>query len=208
MRGMPGRREALEPDDRARRRRGRSPSGTGASSPQRSSNAAVQPARARLESRRVDHVRCADLRDVHLEPRVLPDEGAGCSRVVEVDVREQQVPNVHEIEPALGEPGLQVRDRTSSGRSRRAPGRPRSRGDSSRRFPAPDGGGRSARRASVDPRCRRRTARGLALLHDLLEPRQHLLPVRLRVLRCFRGRVVVLAQRDSRLRRHCPRART
>ena len=54
-------------------------------------------------------MRRADLGDVHLEPRVLADEHACGARVVEVDVREEQVPDVGELEPALGEPGLQVR---------------------------------------------------------------------------------------------------
>ena len=71
---------------------------------------AVEPAGARLEPRGVDEVRCADLRDVHLQRRVLAHERAGGAGVVEVDVREEQMADVAELEAALREPGLQRRD--------------------------------------------------------------------------------------------------
>ena len=64
---------------------------------------AVQPARARLEPRRVDEVRRPDLRDVHLEAGMLADERARGACVVEVDVREQQVAHVGQHERALGQ---------------------------------------------------------------------------------------------------------
>ena len=54
-------------------------------------------------------MRRADLRDVDLQRRVLADEHTRGARVVEVDVREEEVPDVGELEPALGEAGLQVR---------------------------------------------------------------------------------------------------
>ena len=78
--------------------------------PERVERRPVEPARARLELRRVDEVRRADLGDVHLQPRALAHERARGSRVVEVDVREEQVADVGEVEAALGESGLQVRD--------------------------------------------------------------------------------------------------
>ena len=80
----------------------------------------VQPAGARIELRRIDEVRCADLGDVHLEPWVLPDEDARRSGVIEMDVREEQVPDVHEVQAALGEAGLQVRDAVVGPQSKRA----------------------------------------------------------------------------------------
>ena len=71
---------------------------------------AVEPAGARFELRRVDHVRGSDLRDVNLQRRMLADERARRAGVVEMDVREEQMPDVGELEPTLGEPGLQVLD--------------------------------------------------------------------------------------------------
>jgi len=47
---------------------------------------------------------------VDAEARVLPDERSGGTRMVEVDVREQQVPQVRELEPAVGQSGLQRSD--------------------------------------------------------------------------------------------------
>ena len=71
---------------------------------------AVEPARARLELRRIDQVRRSDLRDVHLEP--------GCSRTSTPAApawsrwmcERSRCRDVGELEPALGEPGLQVLD--------------------------------------------------------------------------------------------------
>ena len=71
--------------------------------PERVEGVAVQPAGAALEPRRVDDVRRADRRDVHLEARVLADERARGACVVEVDVREEEVPDVLELEAAAGE---------------------------------------------------------------------------------------------------------
>jgi hypothetical protein len=56
-------------------------------------------------------VRRADLGDVDLKRRVLADEYAGRAGMVEVDVREEQVPEVAQLEPALGETGLEGVDR-------------------------------------------------------------------------------------------------
>ena len=69
----------------------------------------VEPPRAALEPARVDEVGRADLRDVHLQAGVLPHEHARRSRMVEVDVREQQVSYVGELEAALREARLQLR---------------------------------------------------------------------------------------------------
>ena len=61
---------------------------------------AVQAPRARLESRRVDDVRRADLRDVNDQAGVLPHQRPGRSGVVEVDVGEEEVAQVAELDPA------------------------------------------------------------------------------------------------------------
>ena len=61
---------------------------------------AVQAPRARLEPRRVDDVRRADLRDVDDQVGVLPHERPGRSGVVEVDVREEEVAQVAELDAA------------------------------------------------------------------------------------------------------------
>ncbi len=79
--------------------------------PERVERVAVQPARAALEPRRVDEVRRADLGDVHLERGMLAHEHARRAGVVEVDVAQQQVPDVGELQPARGQPGLQRLDR-------------------------------------------------------------------------------------------------
>ena len=55
-------------------------------------------------------MRRADLGDVHLQRGVLPHERACGAGVVEVDVREKEVADVAQLEPSLGEAGLQGRD--------------------------------------------------------------------------------------------------
>src|SRR6266498_969628 len=75
--------------------------------PERVELVAVEPSRARLEARRVDEVRGADLRDVHPQPRMLADERACRARVVEMDMREQQVSELVELEAAPGQLLLQ-----------------------------------------------------------------------------------------------------
>src|SRR4051812_31702444 len=52
-------------------------------------------------------MRCADLRHVHLERRVLPYEYARCAGMVEMNVAQKQVADVREREPVAGEPALQ-----------------------------------------------------------------------------------------------------
>ena len=87
-------------------------SGIGVTAPQSVSNSvAPEPACARLEPRRVDQVRRADRGDVHLDRGVRPDDRAGRARVVEVDVREEDVAEVLEAETALGERRPSVRQR-------------------------------------------------------------------------------------------------
>jgi hypothetical protein len=44
---------------------------------------------------------------MHLEPGMLADERAGGTGVIDVDVREEQVADVCQLEPALGEACLQ-----------------------------------------------------------------------------------------------------
>jgi hypothetical protein len=55
-------------------------------------------------------VRHSDLGDVDLETRVLPDEDARGARMVEVDVAEEEVADVGERKPALGEALLERRE--------------------------------------------------------------------------------------------------
>ena len=62
--------------------------------PHRVERFAVQPPRARLEPARVDEVGRADLRDVDAQAGMLADEDPGGARVVEMDVREQEVTEV------------------------------------------------------------------------------------------------------------------
>src|SRR5829696_8775580 len=50
-------------------------------------------------------MRRADRGDVHLDVRVLADDRSGRPRVVEVDVGEQQVPNVTELDALLAQTG-------------------------------------------------------------------------------------------------------
>src|SRR5262245_9491369 len=64
----------------------------------------VQPARARDQLPRVDEVRRADPGGVNLGVGVLAHEHAGRARVIEVDVREQQMTDVFQGEAALGQP--------------------------------------------------------------------------------------------------------
>ena len=108
--GVPGRRHDLEPE-RARaehadvlcRHRGDR-------AEQAVERLPVEPPRAALEPLRVDEVRGAHLVDVHLEGRVPPHELAGRARVIGVDVREQDVPQVREREPEPGEARLERGD--------------------------------------------------------------------------------------------------
>jgi hypothetical protein len=110
VRRVPGRREAIEAEDvfaddvhvllRYRRE----------FAPERVERVAVQPSRASFEALGRDQVRCPDLRDVHLERRVLADEYAGGARVVEVDVAEQQMVNIRELDALLGEAALEGGD--------------------------------------------------------------------------------------------------
>src|SRR5207244_8870504 len=82
--------------------------------PQRVERVEVEPTRAALETRGVDEMWRADRRDVHGQPGVLAHEHAGRTRVVEVDVREQQMTEVGDGEAARGKFGAQRLD----GRSR------------------------------------------------------------------------------------------
>src|SRR5919201_5002625 len=109
VRGVAGRWEALEPDHlrsgrvdvRLRHRR--------QLTPELVERVAVEPPGAPLQAGRIDEMWGADLRDVHLQPRVLAHEHAGRARVVEVDVREQQVAQVGELEAALPQAFFQPR---------------------------------------------------------------------------------------------------
>ena len=103
----PGAREALEPEDVV----ADDPDALGRNgnelAPEPVERVAVQPPGAHLEPARVGQVGCAHGRHVHLERGVLADDRAGRARVVEVDVGEEQMPDVTELEPSLGEARLQ-----------------------------------------------------------------------------------------------------
>src|SRR5262245_36656492 len=71
---------------------------------------APDPARAPLEPARIDDVRRTDLTDVHLEARVPADESTRRTGVIEMDVREDEVPDVTELEAVLREPPLESVD--------------------------------------------------------------------------------------------------
>ena len=103
-------------------------SGTGSSSPQSGSNiVAVEPARRALEPRRVDQVRSADLGDPDRQVGVPPHERAGRAGVVEVDVREQQVPEVGQLDTVLAEALDRAAAASRPARSPEARDRPASR---------------------------------------------------------------------------------
>ena len=78
--------------------------------PERVERVPVQTTRASFQAAGVDEVRSADLRDVHLQARLLADENAGRACVVEVDVREQEMAEVGQRDAQLGESLLQRRD--------------------------------------------------------------------------------------------------
>jgi hypothetical protein len=67
----------------------------------------VESASASLEPAGIDEVRGPDLADVDLQLLVAAGEKARRARVVEVDVREQQVAKVPEGEPVGRQAGLQ-----------------------------------------------------------------------------------------------------
>src|SRR4051812_22392156 len=71
--------------------------------PERVEQVAVETACGLLQPRRVDEVRRTDLRHPHGKARVAADERARRAGMVEVDVREQQVPDVGQLEPVRRE---------------------------------------------------------------------------------------------------------
>ncbi len=94
--------------------------------PERVERVAVEAPRAPLEPRRVDQVRRADFRHVHLQIGMLTDEHPRGARMVEMNVRQEQVAQVGERQPLLGEPRPSEPAGTRSARSRRARARPSS----------------------------------------------------------------------------------
>ena len=92
MRGMPGGRPRLEVEhplaDYLDRRLGN----RSELAPETVELVAVEPARAPLELAGVDEVRRADLADVDGQPSVPLCNRACCAGVIEVDVREDEVP--------------------------------------------------------------------------------------------------------------------
>jgi hypothetical protein len=103
MRGVPRRRPRLEPEHLAAHdldvllRHGDE------LAPQPVEVLRVEAARACLQAGRVDEVRRADLADVHPEAGVPANEGAGCARVVQVNVCQEEVAEVREREPLPGQ---------------------------------------------------------------------------------------------------------
>ena len=130
--GVAGCREACEPHDLVTDDVDVLGRNRGELAPELVERVAVEPARARLELRRIDDVRGPDLRDVHLQPGVLADERARGARVVEVDVREEKMPDVASARGHARGARPSGARRRSSGRSRRARARRPSRRRSSR----------------------------------------------------------------------------
>ena len=71
--------------------------------PERVEHVAVEPSCGPLEPRGVDEVGSADLGDPDRQLRMQPNERAGRPGVVEVDVREQQVPQLGQLDAVLAE---------------------------------------------------------------------------------------------------------
>jgi hypothetical protein len=61
---------------------------------------AVEAARRLDEPRRVDEMWCADRVHVHLDLRVVAHDVTRCARVVEMDVREEQMPDLGQVDAA------------------------------------------------------------------------------------------------------------
>src|SRR4051794_29691653 len=73
--------------------------------PQRVERLAVEPPRRAFEPRRVDEVRGTYLGDPDRKPWVAPHERLRGARVIEVNVREQQVADVLDAEAVVRQPG-------------------------------------------------------------------------------------------------------
>ena len=110
VRGMARRRKRLEPEHLSVDRMDVLLRHGGELAPERVERVAVEAARALLQPGRVDEVRRADRRDVHLQAGVLADEDARRTGMVEMDVAEQQVADVGEREAAVGEACLEPVD--------------------------------------------------------------------------------------------------
>ena len=105
---------------RCRRRRARSPAARARARPRACRTCRRTGAARCARAARVDEVRRADLGDVHLQRRMLAHEHAGCARVVEMDVAEQEVADVGQLQPSDGKTAPPASDRRLQGRSRRA----------------------------------------------------------------------------------------
>ena len=75
--------------------------------PERVEEPAVEASCRALEPGRVDEMRRPDRRDPDGELRVLADDRPGRAGVVEMDVGEEQVPDVRQLEPLLRQPRLE-----------------------------------------------------------------------------------------------------
>src|SRR3954470_9347639 len=71
--------------------------------PQRVEQLAIEPPRGALEPRRVDEMRSADLGHPDREAGMPPDERARGARVVEVDMRKEQVADIRQLEAVLAQ---------------------------------------------------------------------------------------------------------
>ena len=72
---------------------------------------AVETACRGLEPRRVYEVRGADLRHPHGQVGMLAHDRPGCTCVVEVDMGEEQMPDLPQLQASLAEPLLEPRQR-------------------------------------------------------------------------------------------------
>ena len=103
MTRMSGRRKAREADDGVADRADIAGRDGGELAPELVERVSVEPAGARLEPLGIDEVRETELGDVHRQPWVFAHQDACRARVVEVDVRKQQVADIAEVEPARAE---------------------------------------------------------------------------------------------------------
>ena len=116
-------------------------SGTGTSSPTACRTHHHRASGARLQTARLDEMRCADPGHVDPERGVLAHESSCGAGVIEVDVGEQQMSDVAELEPTRCEARLQRGNAGRLDRSRRVPSRRRCRRGSTRHCASGQGAG-------------------------------------------------------------------
>jgi hypothetical protein len=107
VRGVPGGRPHLEVEHAVADDPDRLLGNRNELAPQAVEIGTVEPAGAALEPARVEEVRRPDLAHVDRQLPVLPRERPRSAGVIEVDVREKEVPQVAEAEPVARQRGLE-----------------------------------------------------------------------------------------------------